>query len=118
MPLLTAANERNGYQKGKQTILTLKNGARYSGILSGVSTGSSDLGCLLKWVRQVRAATGSQEEEASQGGYKGSGPDKAMVFQPQDVAEIFAEGVTLGDPETAKHAPNGLFLVTFHPNCG
>src|SRR5438105_4548027 len=102
--------------KGKQTIVTLKNGARYSGILSGVSTGSSDLGCLLKWVKQVRAATGSQEEEASQHGYKGSGPDKAMLFQAQDVAEIFAEKVTLGDPETSKHTPNGAFFVTRYPS--
>jgi len=105
--------------KGKPTIVTLKNGARYSGILSGVSTGSSDLGCLLKWVKQVRVATGSQEEEeASQHGYKGSGPDKAMLFQAQDVAEIFAEKVTLGDPETPKHAPNGAFFVTLHLSCG
>lgn len=72
------------------------------------------MGCLLKWVKQIRAATGSQEEEASQDGYKGSGPDKAMVFQAQDVAEIFSEKVALGDSETSKHAPNGAFFVTLH----
>ena len=97
------------FQQGKQIVVTLKDGARFTGILSGVSTGSPDLGCALKWVKQVRAATGSQEEEGSQEGYKGGGPEKSMVFQPQDVAEIFAEKVILGDLDSAKHPQNGRF---------
>lgn len=90
--------------------ITLKTGARFSGILSGVSTASSDLGCVLKWVKQVRPATGSQEEEPSQNGYIGGGPEKTVIFQPHDVVEIFAEKVALGDPEITK-TPNGEYSL-------
>ncbi|KAF8474863.1 hypothetical protein BDZ91DRAFT_281943 [Kalaharituber pfeilii] len=93
---------------GKSVTITLKSGARFAGILSGVSTGLTDLGCMLKWVQQVRPATGSAEDETSQNGYIGGGLDKAVIFQAQDVVEIYAEKVTLGDPDTAKHAQNGI----------
>lgn len=61
-------------------------------------------------MKQVRAATGSQDEETSQNGYIGGGPDKSVIFLAQDVVEIFAERVTLGDLEITKLAQNGVFV--------
>ena len=95
--------------QGRHVTVTLKTGARFSGILSGVSTSTPDIGCTLKWARQIRAATGSQDPEPNAEEYIGGGPEKTMVFQSQDLAEIYAEKVTLGESAGGlKTAHNGM----------
>ena len=87
----------------------MKSGARFSGILCGVSTATPDLGCSLKWVKQIRAPPGTQEDDSTANAYFGGGPEKMVVFPGQEVVEFHAEKVVLGDPESSRHAQNGKY---------
>lgn len=65
----------------------------------------------MKWARQIRAATGSQDPEPNPDEYIGGGPEKIIIFQAQDLAEIFGEKVALGDSAGgSKSLHNGTFL--------
>ncbi|KAI5809719.1 hypothetical protein DFH27DRAFT_157584 [Peziza echinospora] len=93
---------------GKAVTVTVKSGARFTGILCGVSTATPDLGCSMKWVKQSRAAPGTQEDNSTANAYFGGGPEKMVVFPGQEIVEIHAEKVILGDPESSRHAQNGI----------
>lgn len=96
--------------KGKHVTITLKTGARFSGILSGTSTAQNDLGCILKWAKQIRGASGNEEvNNALSGGYIGGGPDKTVIFESKDLVEIHAEKVALGDSDIVKSGQNGKY---------
>ncbi|CUS13435.1 unnamed protein product [Tuber aestivum] len=86
--------------QGKQVTITLRNGARFAGILTGADTKSHDLGATMKWVRQVRTPLGDSDERVEEGEYVGGGLEKAMVFEPKDLVDIFAERIALGEDET------------------
>ncbi|KAG0634535.1 hypothetical protein HOY80DRAFT_518956 [Tuber brumale] len=101
---------------GRQVTITLRNGARFAGILTGADTKSHDLGATMKWVRQVRTPLGdNSDERVEEGEYVGGGLEKAMVFEPKDLVDIFAEKIALGEDETQSQsahlngAPAGNF---------
>ncbi|KAL7269915.1 poly(A)-binding protein binding protein [Rhizina undulata] len=101
---------------GRNITLTLKTGARFTGILSGADPRHSDLGVAVKWARQVRGPFGdSGEEKIKEGAYVGGGPEKAMIFEQKDLVDIFAEKVVLGESETSTPAnqQNGTATTTF-----
>lgn len=96
--------------QGKQVTITLRNGARFAGILTGADTKSHDLGATMKWVRQVRTPLGdNSDERVEEGEYVGGGLEKAMIFEPKDLVDIFAERIALGEDETQSQSvhPNG-----------
>ncbi|CAZ86354.1 unnamed protein product [Tuber melanosporum] len=85
---------------GRQVTITLRNGARFAGILTGADTKSHDLGATMKWVRQVRTPLGdNSDERVDEVEYVGGGLEKTMVFEPKDLVDIFAEKIALGEDE-------------------
>ncbi|KAH6639856.1 hypothetical protein C7974DRAFT_389311 [Boeremia exigua] len=79
---------------GLPGTITLKNGARYSGVLSGTSLDPSELRYVFKMVKQLQpagsAANGQPADE-----YAGQGESYVMSFDMSDVADFNVNHVVL-----------------------
>ncbi|KAK1908390.1 hypothetical protein P3342_009239 [Pyrenophora teres f. teres] len=92
---------------GLPGIITLKNGEKYSGVLSGTSLDPSELRYVFKMVKKLMPATSAQTNgavEASED-YVGAGDYHVMSFDMSDVADFNVNNVVL-DKSQAK-AQNG-----------
>ncbi|KAI5784584.1 hypothetical protein EDC01DRAFT_618501, partial [Geopyxis carbonaria] len=98
---------------GRHIIVTVKTGARYSGVLTGADT-KSDLACTLKWTKLMKAPFGENDEKHKVGDYIGGGSEKVMIFGDKDVVDIQSSGVILSDTETSQATQqNGVSSGTF-----
>ncbi|KAH0613273.1 uncharacterized protein H6S33_009653 [Morchella sextelata] len=94
---------------GKTITITLKTGARYTGILVGADAKNHDIGVVMKWVKLVRAPLGDSGDGVEEGDHVGGGPEKTMIFEPRDLVDIFAEKIALGEAEGHANHQNGTF---------
>ncbi|CAN9409812.1 unnamed protein product [Alternaria alternata] len=92
---------------GLPGIITLKNGDKYSGVLSGTSLDPSELRYVFKMVKKLLPASNAQTNGASQSSddYVGSGDYHVMSFDMSDVADFNVNNVVL-DKSQLK-GPNG-----------
>ncbi|KAF7678272.1 hypothetical protein GT037_003653 [Alternaria burnsii] len=92
---------------GLPGIITLKNGDKYSGVLSGTSLDPSELRYVFKMVKKLLPTSNAQTNGASQSSddYVGSGDYHVMSFDMSDVADFNVNNVVL-DKSQLK-GPNG-----------
>jgi hypothetical protein len=98
--------------QGLPGIITLKNGDKYSGVLSGTSLDPSELRYVFKMVKKLLPASNAQTNgtgEASDD-YVGVGDYYVMSFDMSDVADFNVNNVVL-DKSQAK-GQNGM-----HASC-
>jgi hypothetical protein len=95
------------HKQGLPGIITLKNGDKYSGVLSGTSLDPSELRYVFKMVKKLLPASNAQTNGASQSSddYVGSGDYHVMSFDMSDVADFNVNNVVL-DKSQLK-GPNG-----------
>ncbi|KAF1942358.1 hypothetical protein EJ02DRAFT_502904 [Clathrospora elynae] len=96
---------------GLPATITLKNGEKYSGVLSGTSLDPTELRYVFKMVKRLLPASNAQTNgtgEAS-GDYIGSGDYHVMSFDMSDVADFNVNNVVL-DKSQAKvqHGTSGF----------
>lgn len=73
----------------------------------------------MKWVKLVRGPLGdNSEDKVEEGEHVGGGLEKTMVFEPKDLAEIFAEKVVLGEAEGPANHQNGKSALCKLPGGG
>ncbi|KAF2740625.1 hypothetical protein EJ04DRAFT_424491 [Polyplosphaeria fusca] len=86
---------------GRPGNITLKNGEKYTGVLSGTSLDPSEMRYVFKMVKRVQAAD-SQVNGATDisDDYVGVGDYHVMSFDIGDVADFNVSGVTLDKPQT------------------
>lgn len=85
--------------QSRTVTVTVKSGAQYAGILSGVDTKSHDLGVSLKFAKLVKAGLGDMEEKGKDGGLAEAVCEQTIVFEAKDVVELAADDIKLGDSE-------------------
>ncbi|PZD29424.1 PBP1, Protein interacting with poly(A)-binding protein [Pyrenophora tritici-repentis] len=88
---------------GLPGIITLKNGEKYSGVLSGTSLDPSELRYVFKMVKKLMPATSAQTNGAAEASedYVGKGDYHVMSFDMSDVADFNVNNVVL-DKSQAK----------------
>lgn len=88
---------------GLPGIITLKNGEKYSGVLSGTSLDPSELRYVFKMVKKLLPAAGAQTNGSSEvsDDYVGVGDYHVMSFDMSDVADFNVPNVVL-DKSQAK----------------
>ena len=98
------------HKQGLPGIITLKNGDKYSGVLSGTSLDPSELRYVFKMVKKLLPASNAQTNGASQSSddYVGSGDYHVMSFDMSDVADFNVNNVVL-DKSSAK-GQNGICI--------
>jgi hypothetical protein len=94
--------------QGLPGIITLKNGEKYSGVLSGTSLDPSELRYVFKMVKKLLPASHAQTNGTSDvsDDYVGVGDFYVMSFDMSDVADFAVNNVVL-DKSQAK-GPNGV----------
>ncbi|KAF3936465.1 hypothetical protein ABW19_dt0207485 [Dactylella cylindrospora] len=85
---------------GKIVTATIKNGARFKGVFAGAPT-NGDMGCVLKFAKQVRGPQGEEDQVAS--GYVGGGPEKTLIIEGKDLMDLEVPDVVL---EASEAGPN------------
>ncbi|KAF2651361.1 hypothetical protein K491DRAFT_607077 [Lophiostoma macrostomum CBS 122681] len=82
---------------GLPSNITLKNGEKYTGVLSGTSLDPTEMRYVFKMVKRVQPATESQVNGASEtlDDYVGQGDDNVMSFDIGDVADFHVANVVL-----------------------
>ncbi|KAI1534463.1 SM-ATX domain containing protein [Pyrenophora tritici-repentis] len=97
---------------GLPGIITLKNGEKYSGVLSGTSLDPSELRYVFKMVKKLMPATSAQTNGAAEASedYVGKGDYHVMSFDMSDVADFNVNNVVL-DKSQAK-TQNGMSRLT------
>ncbi|KAI4629532.1 uncharacterized protein J4E87_003796 [Alternaria ethzedia] len=82
---------------GLPGIITLKNGEKYSGVLSGTSLDPSELRYVFKMVKKLLPTSNAQTNGTSQlsDDYVGSGDYHVMSFDMSDVADFNVNNVVL-----------------------
>ena len=75
----------------------MKNGEKYTGVLSGTNLDPSEMRYVFKMVKKVQAANDTQANGTSElsDDYIGSGDDHVMIFDMGDVADFHVNGVVL-----------------------
>ncbi|KAF9693881.1 hypothetical protein EKO04_008543 [Ascochyta lentis] len=90
---------------GLPGTITLKNGAKYSGVLSGTSLDPSELRYVFKMVKQLQPADNAQPNGQPADEYAGQGDSYVMSFDMSDVADFNVNNVVLD--KTQAKAQNG-----------
>ncbi|KAF1928540.1 uncharacterized protein M421DRAFT_148530 [Didymella exigua CBS 183.55] len=80
---------------GLPGTITLKNGAKYSGVLSGTSLDPSELRYVFKMVKQLQPADSAQPNGPTADEYAGQGESYVMSFDMSDVADFNVNNVML-----------------------
>ncbi|KAF2622234.1 hypothetical protein BU25DRAFT_452165 [Macroventuria anomochaeta] len=80
---------------GLPGTITLKNGAKYSGVLSGTSLDPSELRYVFKMVKQLQPADNAQANGQTPDEYAGQGESYVMSFDMSDVADFNVNNVVL-----------------------
>ncbi|UPX16779.1 poly(A)-binding protein binding protein [Ascochyta rabiei] len=80
---------------GLPGTITLKNGARYSGVLSGTSLDPSELRYVFKMVKLLQPADHAQPNGQPSDEYAGQGESHVMSFDMTDVADFHVNNVVL-----------------------
>jgi hypothetical protein len=80
---------------GLPGTITLKNGTKYSGVLSGTSLDPSELRYVFKMVKQLQPAESGQANGQSSDEYAGKGEFHVMSFDMSDVADFNVNNVVL-----------------------
>ncbi|KAJ4378586.1 poly(A)-binding protein binding protein [Didymella sp. IMI 355093] len=80
---------------GLPGTITLKNGAKYSGVLSGTSLDPSELRYVFKMVKQLQPADNAQANGQTADEYAGQGDSHVMFFDISDVADFNVNNVIL-----------------------
>ncbi|KAL5377198.1 hypothetical protein PMIN02_011593 [Paraphaeosphaeria minitans] len=77
--------------------ITLKNGEKYTGVLSGTNLDPTEMRYVFKMVKKVQAASDTHVNGNSEPSddYIGSGDDHVMIFDMGDVADFHVNGVVL-----------------------
>ncbi|KAF2441913.1 hypothetical protein P171DRAFT_366245 [Karstenula rhodostoma CBS 690.94] len=77
--------------------ITLKNGEKYTGVLSGTNLDPTEMRYVFKMVKKVQAANETHVNGNSEPSddYIGSGDDHVMIFDMGDVADFHVNGVVL-----------------------
>ena len=93
-------------------VVTVKTGARYSGIMTGADPRNNDLGVVIESAKLVRVAIGESEEKGKEGQFVGGGKKSVMVFEGKDVVDLQASGVNLDVdvPEAGPHQNGTSFF--------
>lgn len=92
--------------------VTVKSGAQYIGVLTGVDA-KQDISVVLKQAKLLRADPSDSEEKAKEGEYVGGGADKVMIFEAKDFVDLAANAVPF-EPEVTAAGPqqNGTIFAT------
>ena len=103
--------------QGLPSNITLKNGEKYTGVLSGTSLDPTEMRYVFKMVKRVQAATETHVNGASElsDDYVGHGDDNVMSFDISDVADFHVANVVL-DKSQAK-GQNGSWCIVQVPHC-
>lgn len=95
--------------------ITLKNGEKYTGVLSGTSLDPTEMRYVFKMVKKIQAAVDAPVNgtvETSED-YIGVGDNHVMAFDMSDVAEFHVSNVVLNKAQGK--GQNGIFpLFTLH----
>ncbi|KAF2184326.1 hypothetical protein K469DRAFT_181241 [Zopfia rhizophila CBS 207.26] len=86
---------------GLPSNITLKNGEKYTGVLSGTSLDPTEMRYIFKMVKRVQPAGDAQVNGASEitDDYVGVGDNYVMAFDIGDVADFHVSNVVLGKPQ-------------------
>lgn len=90
-----ASNSADSSVQGLPGIITLKNGEKYSGVLSGTSLDPSELRYVFKMVKQLPPANTAQANGQTSDEYTGTGESYVMSFDMSDVADFNVNNVVL-----------------------
>ncbi|CCX10457.1 Similar to PAB1-binding protein 1; acc. no. P53297 [Pyronema omphalodes CBS 100304] len=88
---------------GREVTVTVKSGAQYIGVLTGVDA-KQDISVVLKQAKLLRADPSDSEEKAKEGEYVGGGADKVMIFEAKDFVDLAANAVPF-EPEVTAAGP-------------
>ena len=99
--------------QGLLANITLKNGEKYTGVLSGNSLDPAEMRYVFKMVRRVQTAGDQQVNGVSEAAddYVGVGDNHVMTFDIGDVADLCVGNVVLDKSQVKPQ--NGIFQV--HP---
>jgi hypothetical protein len=98
----------DGHGQGLPGTITLKNGEKYSGVLSGTSLDPSELRYVFKMVKKLMPASNAQTNGTGDvsDDYVGAGDYHVMSFDMSDVADFNVNNVVL-DKSSVK-GQNGI----------
>jgi hypothetical protein len=94
---VSQAGRTDNNKQGLPGTITLKNGEKYSGVLSGTSLDPSELRYVFKMVKKLLPASNAHTNGTSQSSddYVGSGDYHVMSFDMSDVADFNVNNVVL-----------------------
>ena len=99
--------------QGLPGIITLKNGEKYSGVLSGTSLDPTELRYVFKMVKRLLPANNAQTNGAGENSddYVGAGDYHVMSFDMSDVADFNVNNVVLDKSQTK--GQNGMYHESY-----